>query len=157
MKNLQQHTQRRWLTALVILACTACSSLPPPDFDPPEVSLQGLRPLSIDGGEARFAIALRVLNPNAISLDIEGVYFEVFLHDSKVLSGASSKGVNIPAYGEGELNLEASLGMLRAITLIRELAEKPEGDIPYRLHTKISLTQLPYALRLEDSGVIGPD
>lgn len=145
----------RWLPLLALLACIGCSNMPRADFDPPEVSLQSLRPLSVSGSEARFEIGLRVLNPNAIALDIEGLYFEVFLHDSKVLSGTGSKGARIPAYGEGELMLEASLGMLRAISVIRELSDKSDGRIPYRLTTKISLAQLPYALRLEDSGVIG--
>lgn len=145
----------RWLAAMVLMICAGCSNIPRADFDPPEVSLSSLRPLSVSGSEARFEIGLRVINPNAIALDIEGLYFEVFLHDSKVLSGTGSKGVKIPAYGEGELTLEASLGMLRALGLIRELSEKSRENIPYRLSTKISLAQLPYALRLEDSGVIG--
>lgn len=151
------YTPRLLGALLLALAAVSagCSTMPRADFDPPEVSLQGLRPLSISGTEARFEIALRVLNPNAVSLDIEGLYFEVFLKDSKVLSGTGSKAVKIPAYGEGELTLEASLGMLRAVTLIRELSEKPDGAIPYRLSTKISLAQFPVALRLEDSGVIG--
>lgn len=105
--------------------------------------------------EARFAVELRVLNPNAVALDVEGLYFEVYLHDSKVLSGASSREANIPAYGEGTIMLETSLGMLRAVALMRELAEKQAGTLPYTLKTKISLAQLPFPLRLEESGVIG--
>jgi LEA14-like dessication related protein len=146
-----------WLLLLAWLSCLGCSSIAPADFDTPEITLEGLRPLSIGGTEARFAVDLRVLNPNAIALDVEGVYFEVFLHDSKVLSGASSKAVKIPAYGEGTFTLETGIGMLRAVNLMRELAEKPGGNIPYRLKTKISLAQLPYAVRLEDSGMIGED
>jgi LEA14-like dessication related protein len=143
------------LAALLLLSIPGCSTLGNADLDPPEVSLQGLRPLSISGSEARFEIQLRVLNPNAVSLDIEGLYFEVFLHESKVLSGTGARAVKIPAYGEGDVTLEASLGMLRAVGLIQELAGKDASNIPYRLKTKISLAQLPYALRLEDTGVIG--
>lgn len=148
---------QRWLAALLLAVLAGCSALPPADFDPPQVRLLGLRPLSVDAMEARFSVELRVLNPNAIALDVEGLYFEVFVHDSQVLSGASARAANIPAYGEGTVTLETTLGVLRAVTLMRELAEKPRGALPYTLKTKISLAQLPYPLRLEDSGVIGQE
>lgn len=147
----------RWLAALLLATLLGCSTTPPANFDPPQVSLSGLRPLSINGMEARFAVELRVLNPNAIALDIEGLYFEVFVHDSQVLSGASARAANIPAYGEGTVTLETTLGMLRAVTLMRELSEKPGGSLPYTLKTKVSLAQFPFPLRLEDSGVIGQE
>ncbi len=143
---------------MLLGACvlTACSTLTPPDFDEPEIRLVALRPLSIENMEARFEIRLRVLNPNPVAINIKGLYSEVYLQDRRVLSGTSADGGRIPAYGEGEVTLTASIGMLDSLALARELAERrPAAGLPYLLKTKLSVEGLPMALRLEHRGMLG--
>lgn len=141
----------------ILLALGACSSLPPADFDNPEIELLGLRPIAADGMEARFAVTLRVINPNDIALDIEGIFFEVFLREQRVLSGVSSRSARIPAFGEGTVELEASIGLLNSVRLIRDLAAESARDgLPYRLRTKLSVRNVPGSVRIEREGMLQP-
>jgi LEA14-like dessication related protein len=106
--------------------------------------------------EARFEIRLRVLNPNANDITISGLYTELFLQERRVLTGTSSDRSRIPAYGEGEITLNAGIGMLDSMALVRELAEqRPATGMPYTLKTKLSVGGLPLALRLEHRGILG--
>ncbi len=149
------HSILAWLVLSAALA--GCSSLPQQDFDRPVIELLSLRPIAADAMEARFEIKLRVLNPNDFALDVEGLYFEVFLRDRQVLSGVSSRPTRIAAFGEGVLTVEAGIGMLNSIRLIRELAEEPSREgLPYRLKTKLSLGNIPTAVRIEQAGVLHP-
>ena len=148
---------RPLLIAIVVLAQGACSSLPTNDFDKPEVELLSLRPIAADGMEARFAIKLRVLNPNSVALDIEGIFFEVFLREQRVLSGVSSRPARVPAFGEGTVELEASIGLLNSVRLIRDLASEPAKEgLPYRLKTKLSVRNISRSVRIEREGVLQP-
>jgi LEA14-like dessication related protein len=141
---------------LLLLALAGCATAPVSDFDTPQVELVGLQPLPPQKMEARFAVSLRVLNPNSVALDIEGVFYEIYLRDQKVLSGVSSQSAEIPAYGEGILELEASASMVRSLSLVRDLMEDPpDQGLPYTLKTKISLGNMPRAVRIEHKGLIG--
>jgi LEA14-like dessication related protein len=140
---------------LLTLALAACAGLPPPDFDEPEVRLISLRPLGIENMEARFEIRLRVINPNPMPITIEGLYTEVFLRERRAMVGTSPRRSAIPAYGEGEVELQAGISMLESLALLRELTEQqPREGLPYTLKTKLSLAGLPVALRLEHSGLV---
>ncbi len=144
-----------WLVLLACCALAACSTLSQDNFDQPEVRLISLRPLSIDNMEARFEIRLRVLNPNPMTINIEGLYTEVFLQERRVLSGTSASASKIPAYGEGEVTVNAGIGMLDSIALVRELAERrPTAGLPYTLKTKLSISGMPFALRMEHTGTL---
>ena len=69
----------------------------------------------------------------------------------------SSKASRVPAFGEETLTLDASIGMINSVRLIRDLAEKPvEGGLPYTLKTKLSLGNLPRAIRIEKAGLLTP-
>ncbi len=148
-----------WLRNLsclaLLLALAGCANLPVTDFDEPEIRLVSLRPLSVENMEARFEIRLRVINPNAVAINIDGLYSEVFLRDQRVLSGTSAGESSIPAYGEGDVVVNAGIGMLDSLALIRTLSEKPPTNgLPYMLKTKLSVKGIPYALRLEHEGNI---
>lgn len=156
MTNRFKFLAARWLLLTVTCALAACSTLTAPDFDEPEIRLVSVRPLSIENMEARFEIRLRVLNPNANDITITGLYTELFLQERRVLTGTSADRSRIPAYGEGEITLNAGIGMLDSMALVRELAEqRPATGLPYTLKTKLSVGGLPLALRLEHRGTLG--
>jgi len=143
------------VTGLLLLA-TACAT-PMVDFDEPTVELVGLRPLPAEGLEARFGLRLRVQNPNTKALAIEGLAYQVYLREKKVLSGVSSQAVTVPAYGEEIVELEAGVGVLGSLALLRDLMDSPpDSGLPYRLETKLSLGGALRALRLNSDGVIAP-
>ncbi|MFN2328203.1 MAG: LEA type 2 family protein [Chromatocurvus sp.] len=140
--------------ATLLALLTACAT-PLADFDTPEVDLVGLKPLASRGMEARFLVQLRVLNPNASPLNIEGMHYQVFLREQKALSGVSAEAVNIPAYSEGMVELETVAGLLGSLVLLRDLmAAPPEDGLPYRLEAKLSVARTVRALRIEREGLL---
>jgi LEA14-like dessication related protein len=144
---------------LLLLACVAlivgCAGIGLDSFDEPEVELLALEPLPARGMEARFLLRLRIVNPNPLKLDIDGLAYEVFLRDSKVLSGASNERVVVDAYSEGEAALEVAAGVLGSLSLLRDLMSHPTADaIPYRLKAKISRRGIGGALRVSREGTL---
>ena len=150
---------RRATPWLLLWACAAliagCAGIGLDSFDEPEVELLALEPLPARGMEARFLLRLRIVNPNPVKLDIDGLAYEVFLRDTKVLTGASSERVVVDAYSEGEAALEVAAGMLGSLSLLRDLMSNPtDGAIPYRLKAKISRRGIGGALRVSREGTL---
>ncbi len=146
-----------FLLVALMLALAGCANIGLEEFDDPEIELLAIEPMAARGMEARFLVRLRIVNPNPISLDIDGLAYDVFLRDSKVLSGASNEEVSIDAYSEGEASLEVAAGMLGSLALIRDLiSNPPDAGIPYRLNAKISRKGLGGSLRVKREGVLDP-
>lgn len=140
------------VTLLVVV--TGCAT-PLGNFDTPEVDLVGLKPLASRGMEARFAVQLRVINPNTLPLNVDGLHYQVYLRDERVLSGVSAEPVRIPGYGEGLVDLEASAGVLGSLALLRDLmSSPPENGLPYRLELKLSVARSPRPLRIQREGIL---
>lgn len=147
------HSARQVLLLLGLALLGACAGLSPGAFDEPDVELLALEPLPARGMEARFLLRLRIVNPNPVTLDIDGLAYEVFLREAKVLSGASNERVVVEAYSEGEAALEVAAGMLGSLSLLRDLMSNPAADaIPYRLKAKISRRGIGGALRISREG-----
>jgi LEA14-like dessication related protein len=143
------------LLILVITLTCGCASVGLEQFDDPDVELLALQPLPSQGMEARFLLRLRIVNPNPIALEIDGMAYDVYLRDTKVLSGASNREVTVAAYSEGTAELEVAAGMLGSLTLLRDLmSSPPDGGIPYRLNTKISRKGLGGSMRISREGMI---
>ena len=147
------------ITGLVLLYLAGCSTLGGySDFDEPDIELVGIEAAGTQGIEARFKIRLKVTNPNSIPLDVEGMAYDVYLRDTKVLSGVSDRGIQVAAYSEAETEVTVSAGMFSSLSLIRDLMTNPITDsIPYRLDTKLSVAGLPLAVRLSKEGSIDLD
>jgi LEA14-like dessication related protein len=152
MINLQR------LFALILLYLLAgCAALDSAvDFDEPEIELLGLEPLPGRGMEARFLVRLRIVNPNSVALDIDGMAYDVYLNDSKVLSGVSNRELRVDPYSESTAELEVAAGMLSSMRLIRDLMQNPPQDgLPYRLNAKLSRKGLGGTLRVSREGLLG--
>jgi LEA14-like dessication related protein len=142
------------LTTLALLAgCAGLEEMV--EFDEPDVELLGLEPLPSQGMEARFLVRLRIVNPNPVPLKIDGMAYEVFLRDSKVLTGVSKKGLNVGAYSESVAELEVAAGMLSSLALIRDLmSNPPDKGIPYRLNAKLAREGLGGSIRVSREGIL---
>jgi LEA14-like dessication related protein len=142
----------------VLLLLGACATLQPggSDFDPPTVELAGIKPGRSQGLEARFDLSLRVVNPNARDLEIEGVYYELYIEGKKLLTGASAEAVTIPAYGEGQVDVSGVASLFSSFALLANLMEtRPENGVDYELKAKISIAGLPTAVRISQEGSFG--
>jgi LEA14-like dessication related protein len=144
----------------ILLLCTlalvaGCANVGVLDFDEPEVELLALEPLPSQGMEARFLVRLRIVNPNSIPLEIEGMAYDISIRDSKILSGVSNQAMKVGAYDEGVAELEVAAGMFGSLALLRDLMSNPvAGGLPYKLNAKLSRRGLGGTLRVSREGQI---
>src|SRR5690606_39998340 len=92
--------------AALLLALAGCAGFGL--RDPVSVNVVGLEPMQGEGMESRFALTLRVQNPNATPLEYDGVFVALDLRGSRLASGVSDERGVVPRYGEAVVTLPAS-------------------------------------------------
>ena len=118
--------------AVVLLLLTACASLGL--REPVRVTVAGLEPLPSEGLEARFAVKLRVQNPNETALDFDGVAVELELAGFDFGSGVSDQRGTVPRFGEELITVPVTVPFLAIVRQVFGLASgKPDNKVTYRL------------------------
>ena len=142
---------RRYLLAFLMVFLSACVSVK--NFDEPSVELVGIKPLAPEGFEQRILVTLRVMNPNSQAFTIEGIYTELMVQGKDFLKGVSSEAVEVPAYGEQTINLEASMSLMKSISLFKDLMiNPPTAGLNYELSSKLSIKEFPGTVRVNKEG-----
>jgi len=137
----------------LLLALAGCATLNPA-YQKPEVHLVRFQPLPSQGLEQRFAIGLKVLNPNRMDLKINGISYNLKLQGHKVVSGLSGKVPVIPAYGETQLDLEASTDLFGSLRAVLDLLNAPGKPVSYELETRIDTGWWGLPVTVVESGSI---
>ncbi len=124
-------------------------------FETPSVSLSSVTPLENTGLEQRFAVGLRITNPNSQALNLNGISLALELDGVKVLKGAANDIPSIAAYGNELVTVEVSIGLLEGLAFMRQFMQKNSGELAYRLSANLD-TGLPFIGRVPvaDSGTI---
>lgn len=128
----------RHLTLLLLLSgLCACASLAP--RDPLHIDLVGLEPLPGEGLEMRFAVKLRVQNPNENAIDFNGVSLQLDVNDQPLLRGVSDQRGQVPRFGETVIRVPVSLS---AYSMFRQAwgasGHQPGQSLPYQLRGKLA-------------------
>ena len=128
----------RSVIMLFLFVLTACTSLN--DFDDPVVELIGIKALPAEGFEQPLQLTLKVINPNEQAFTIEGIYSELSLQGTEFVKGVSSQSVEVPAYGEATLQVNATASIMGTITLFRDLlVNPPRSGLQYELSSKLTI------------------
>lgn len=152
MPNALHRTLARALLASLLVTLAACSSLAP--RDPLQIQLVGIEPLPGEGLEMRFAIKLRVQNPNDNPIDFNGVALQLQVNQQPLLSGVSDQRGQVPRYGERILQIPVSLSAYAALRQAWGVAGYPDGKgLPYELNGKLA-GGLFGTRRFEDHGIL---
>lgn len=122
--------------AIFLTACAGLSGL----AQKPEVSVAGLKLVQLGLFEQRFALQLRVQNPNDVELPISGLSFAIELNGQPFLTGLSEKAVTVPRFGEAVLEVTASGSLGNALKQLRELQKAGRERVDYRIVGRASLT-----------------
>ena len=143
------------LLCLWVFLGTGCTSLRP-DFDSPSVGVTSFKPLTSQGLIPRFEIGMRVVNPNATELNLRGMSYKIFLNDYEVVEGAANELPVVPAYGEAEFKVIATVGLIEGIRFVNNLLQNASGQVSYRLQTKLDIGAMAPAIRIEKTGSFSP-
>lgn len=145
-------TFQRLIYGLLLLTLSACSSLMP--SEPLQIRLAGIEPLPSQGMELRFALQLRVQNPNEQAIDFNGIALNLEVNDQPLASGVSDQSGQVPRFGEVLISVPVSIS---AFSIMRQAwaAEgyKSAAGLPYNLHGKLAGGLLGGA-RFNDSGTL---
>lgn len=128
----------RHLSALLLMAALAgCASWAP--RDPLHIDLVGLEPLPSEGLEARFAVKLRVQNPNESAINFNGVSLALDIDDQPLARGVSDQRGQVPRFGETVISVPVTIS---AYSVLRQAwgasTHQPGQSLPYQLRGKLA-------------------
>jgi LEA14-like dessication related protein len=120
----------RWVAITLLLAIAGCQTLMQPE--PLHASVVGIDSLPSAGLELRFAVRLRLQNPNDIGVNFDGVSFDLELDGERLASGVSDQKGTLPRHGETLLTLPVSVSTIAAVREALRLGDAPRrGGLPY--------------------------
>lgn len=104
--------KRLFILLSVSMVLVSCSDLPMgANFIKPKVSIADIRMLDSTMFEQRFAIKLRVQNPNNFSIPVSGLNYQLSLNGSAFGSGVSNHAFSIPRNAESLVEVEATTSL----------------------------------------------
>ena len=130
------HTLKNLLALLATLILAGCVSLTP--NDPLRIDLVGLEPLPAQGMEMRFAVVLRVQNPNDSVIDYDGLSLELDVNHQPLASGVSDASGQVPRFGEALLKVPVTISAFSVMRQAWATAGYQQGrNLPYELRGKL--------------------
>ncbi len=124
------------LTVLFALTLAGCAGFTPRP-QPLDVGLAGLSLIDVGLIEQRFAVDLRVRNPNRFDIPVQGLRYTLELGGQSFARGHSAGPARIPGYGEAVVRTEAVSHLSHILQHLRTLQQ--EGGLSYRLHGQADL------------------
>jgi LEA14-like dessication related protein len=127
-----------WIVAFALLVALAgCQPLAHPEAL--RVNVVGVDPLRGHGMELRFAVKLRVQNPNDLAVDFDGLSVDLELNGEHFASGVSDQKGTLPRFGETVLTVAVSVSTISAIRVALALNDAAQrGELPYVVRGKLS-------------------
>ena len=140
------------LLLLPALALSGCTLFAP--HEPLHFALAGLEPLPAQGMEVRFALVLRVQNPNNRAINYDGLALTLAVNGQPLASGVSDQAGQLPRYGESLLRVPLSISALAMMRQAWAAAGYQNArGLPYELRGKLA-TGVLGTTRFHDSGAL---
>lgn len=145
-------TRRRLLVTLALpLVAAGCAGLP--GQEPLKVHVVGLDSLPGEGFELRFALKLRVQNPNGVAFDYDGIALDLDVNGRNLASGVSAERGTIGRFGEAVITVPVSVSAVAAVRQMFGFIDgrsksSVRGELPYALRGRLGsglLGSLPFA------------
>lgn len=143
---------RSLFASLLVASLAACSTFAP--RDPLHIDLVGLEPLPGEGLEMRFAVKLRIQNPNDRAIAYNGVALQLEINNQPLASGVSDQRGQVPRFGEALISVPVTISAYSAMRQAWGAAGYTPGlGLPYELSGKLAGGLLGSA-RFTDSGTL---
>jgi len=125
------------LLSLLLLSLSACALFP--NRDPLNINVVGIEPLQSQGMEIRFAVKIRVQNPNDSSIDYNGVALDLEVNGQPLASGVSDQSGSIARFSETVLTVPVSVSAFSVLRQTLGLSQTQSlNDLPYVLRGKLA-------------------
>ena len=123
--------------SLVLLSLSACALFP--DRDALHINVVGIEPLQSQDLEVRFAVKLRVQNPNDTAIDYNGVALDLEVNGRPLAAGVSDQQGSIPRFSETVLTVPVSVSAFSVLRQTLGLSQTQSlNNLPYVLRGKLA-------------------
>jgi hypothetical protein len=123
--------------SLLLLTLSACALFP--DRDPLNINVVGIDPLPSQSLEVRFAVKLRLQNPNETPIDYNGVALNLEVNGHPLATGVSDQQGSIPRFSEAILTVPVSISAFSVLRQTLGLSQTQSLDnLPYVLRGKLA-------------------
>jgi LEA14-like dessication related protein len=129
-------TRRRGVLLLALTPLAACASLT--GREPVSVDVVGLEPLSSQGMEGRFAVKLRVQNPNETAVDFDGVSVTLDVRGTRLASGVSDVRGTVPRFGETVITVPVTVPVTAMLRQALGFASGDRTRVDYELRGRLA-------------------
>ncbi len=157
---MNQHplTVRTLVTiALIAIALAGCTTLQMRSAEPPRVSITSLTLTNFALFEQRFAVGLRLQNPNNFPIPISGFDYTLSLDGENFAEGVNDTAVTVPAMGEEELVVSVSSNLLDSLDQFRRWQDDPPDALDYQLTGRVQVADVPVSLPFDYGGSVDLD
>ena len=142
------------ILSLLLLSLSACALFP--NRDPVNINVVGIEPLTSQDLEVRFAIKLRVQNPNETAIDYNGIALDLEVNGHALASGVSDQSGTIGRFSETVVSVPVSVSAFSMLRQTLGLSQAQTLDnLPYVLRGKLA-GGLFGTVRFVDSGKLSP-
>jgi LEA14-like dessication related protein len=138
---------------LLAITLSACATLSP-DYEEPTVTLSSLKAIPSEGMVPAFEIGLRIINPNAQTLNLEGIVYTVSLQGYELVKGVGKDFPVIEGYSEGEVKLTAAANLLAGIRFVGDMMQTQDESVEYEFKAKLDLGGLYPSIKVRETGEI---
>ncbi|MEW6515646.1 MAG: LEA type 2 family protein [candidate division FCPU426 bacterium] len=142
----------KWAGAGLLILSGGCAHLGGL-LEPPRVSVQSLRPVSITASHLEFVAKLAVANQLPLSLPLEQLAFAVQINGHAFANGVLA---NLPALGAGEektLDVPFAVGMKELLAVVGEITSRSPMRVDFQgrlnLGGQVPLPAVPFALGVD--------
>ncbi|EJL06765.1 LEA type 2 family protein [Pseudomonas chlororaphis] len=123
--------------SLLLLSLSACALFP--QHDPLNINVVGIEPLPSQDLEVRFAVKLRLQNPNETAINYNGVALDLEVNGRPLASGVSNQSGSIGRFSEGVLVVPVSVSAFAVLRQTLGLSQTQSlDDLPYVLRGKLA-------------------
>lgn len=122
--------------ATAVLGLAGCAGL---GFgEPIDVIVAGIEPIPGEGMEARFALKLRIQNPNERPIDYDGIHVELDVRGARLASGVSDQRGTVPRFGERLITVPMSVSVLGVVRQAIDLATGQQVKADYAMRGRLA-------------------
>jgi len=123
------------LMLLCVISLEACAAFSMQE--PLSVTIADLKPIEVGILEQRYALKVRLLNPNDAEIIFDGVVFDLEVNDVAFAKGVSNQSSVIPRFGEAVIDVHAVSGLQNILMQINELLKGERTTLTYRIKGRL--------------------
>ncbi len=108
--------------------------------EPLNVTIVDITPLDMSLLEQRYAVKVRLLNPNDVEIAFDGVVFDLDINDKPFAKGVSDRGGTIPRFGEAVIDIRVVTGLQNILRQIVDLQKEDRTGFSYHIKGRLHST-----------------